>query len=179
MVLVKRFLGRASLSHSSTPQTAIPRSRFAIAPPQLPNSDRTPPTSQTAIAPPQLPKQRSHSLTPQTAIASPQTSQIAIAPLQLPKSDRTPSTPKQRFLGRASLSHPSNFPNNDSCGALRYRTSSTSQKRFLGRASLSHPLNPPKQRTDKSARALSHPLNFPNISFLTSDEESDLWKFRI
>ncbi|WP_148764489.1 hypothetical protein [Dolichospermum sp. UHCC 0315A] len=51
----------------------------AIAPLNLPNSDRTPSTSQTAIAPPHSPKQRSH-------------------PLNSPNSDRTPSTPQHPFL---------------------------------------------------------------------------------
>ncbi|MBD2390957.1 hypothetical protein H6G47_03580 [Aphanizomenon flos-aquae FACHB-1416] len=54
-----RFLGRASLSHPSTPQTAIappqlPKERSH--PLNLPNSDRIPSTSQTAIASLQLPK---------------------------------------------------------------------------------------------------------------------------
>ncbi|MCS6280884.1 MAG: hypothetical protein HUM72_09455, partial [Dolichospermum sp.] len=79
----------------SNPQTAIPTERFAIAlphspkathpsnfqkaiaPPQLPKSDRTPPTS----------KKRSHPLNFPKAIASPQLPQTAIAPFNLPNSD--------------------------------------------------------------------------------------------
>ncbi|MBD2280932.1 MAG: hypothetical protein HEQ13_17990 [Dolichospermum sp. DEX189] len=107
----QRFLGRASLSHPlnspnsdrtpSTPQTAI-------ALPQL-SKQRTPPTSQkrshsltpqTAIAPLNLPnsdrtlqlsKQRSHPSTLQTAIASLQLPKQRSHPLNLPNSDRTPS----------------------------------------------------------------------------------------
>ncbi|MBE9249417.1 hypothetical protein IQ226_09605 [Dolichospermum sp. LEGE 00240] len=63
---------------------------------------------------------------------------FAIAPLQLPK---------QRFLGRASLSHPSNFPNSD-------RTPSTSQKR-------SHPFNSPNSELLAAALRYRTPSNFP------------------
>ncbi|MTJ46429.1 hypothetical protein [Dolichospermum sp. UHCC 0259] len=81
------------------PQTAIPRSRFAIAPPQLPKHSffnepqRHREHRERAIAPPQLPKQR----TDKSALT-------LSHPLQLP-----------------------NLPKSDSYGALRYRTPSTSQ----------------------------------------------------
>ncbi|WP_236630478.1 hypothetical protein, partial [Aphanizomenon flos-aquae] len=67
-------------------------SACAIASPNSPNSDRTPPTSQTAIAPPQL----------QTAIAPLQLPKQRLHPLNSPNSDRTPST--------LQTAHPSNFP---------------------------------------------------------------------
>jgi hypothetical protein len=74
-----------------------------IAPLNLPNSDRIPPTPQiaialpplpqTVIAPPQIPKQQSHPLN------FPNSDRI---PSNFPNSDRTPSTPQKR-------SHPLNF----------------------------------------------------------------------
>ncbi|MEA5577113.1 hypothetical protein [Anabaena sp. UHCC 0451] len=106
-----------------------PTITYAIAPLQLPKSDRThelpkssflltqrrrerrgshPLNLPKAIAPLnspnsdrtlQLPKQRSHPSTSQTAIP---TERFAIA---------SPQPPKQRFLRSASLSHPLNSPN--------------------------------------------------------------------
>jgi hypothetical protein len=81
--LQTRFLRSASLSHSHIPTypKAIPTERFAIALPK----------SQTAIA---LPKSQTAIPTERFAIALP-TSPKAIAP----------HIPKQRFLRSASLSH--------------------------------------------------------------------------
>ena len=94
LLVKKRFLRSASLSHSPHPQQAIalPISPTSDRTPTSQNSDRTPNIPKTAIAP-YIPKQRSLSPHSQQAIAS-----------HIPKSDRipTPQTaiasphPKQR-----------------------------------------------------------------------------------
>ena len=79
------------------------------------DSDRTPPTSQTAnclqqrfaIALPQLPNSEllAAALRYRTASTPKQRTACSSASLSHPS-----NFPKQRFLGRASLSHPLNFP---------------------------------------------------------------------
>jgi hypothetical protein len=126
--------------------------RRAIALPQLPKSNRTPSTSKHPFLTnhrdtEDTEKERSHTLQPQTAIA----------PLQ---------PPQQR-------SHPSNFPNSDSYGALRYRTPSTppnSDRTPSTSQTAIAPFNSPNSdRTPSTSKQRSHPLNSP-ISFFNEPQ---------
>ena len=110
------------LSHAETQRRREHRER-AIAPPQFPKSDRTPPTSQKRSHPLNFANSDRTSSTPQKAIAPPKLLNSDRTPSNFPKSDRTPLIPKQRklqyyfFISRRDAentekerSHSLNFP---------------------------------------------------------------------
>jgi hypothetical protein len=171
LLVKKRFLRSASLSHPHTPK-AIPTERFAIAFQHLqtrflrsaslshshiPTYPKAIPTERFAIALTTSPKSDSYGA-------------LRYRTPNIPKSDRTPH-PKTAIASHTSQkrSHP-NIPNQRSHSPhiqteiapptpLKQRSHSQHPKqRFLRSASLSHPQYPPKAiPTERFAIALPHP----------------------
>ena len=155
-----------------TSQTAnCLQQRFAIAPPQFPNSDSY---GALALSHPLNSKQQSHPSN------FPNSELLAAAlryrtPSTSPNSDRILPTPQtanclQQRFAIASLQLPKSEL---LAAALRYRTPQTSQTSFLiepqrhrdtenTEKERSHPLKLPKWRTACSSASLSHPLKSPN-----------------
>ena len=130
LLVKKRFLRSASLSHPHTPK-AIPTERFAIAFQHLQTRSH-----------PHKPKQRflrsaslSHSHTP--------------------KQRSHPHIPKSDSYG-ALRYRTSPHPKSDSYGALRYRTPNIPNKRFLRSASLSHSPHPQKRSLSHIPKAIAY-----------------------
>jgi hypothetical protein len=187
LLVKKRFLRSASLSHPHTPK-AIPTERFAIAFQHLqtrflrsaslshshiPTYPKAIPTERFAIALTTSPKSDSYGALRYRTPKIPNSDSYGALRYRtpnIPKSDRTPH-PKTAIASHTSQkrSHP-NIPNQRSHSPhiqteiapptpLKQRSHSQHPKqRFLRSASLSHPQYPPKAiPTERFAIALPHP----------------------